>query len=117
MLRRLAVLALATAIASLAFAGPAAARIIGVVGPGSTIILKNGAGQRITQLHRGQRTFRIRDRSSFHNFHLAGPGVDKKTGVAFTGRRRWSLTLKTGNYDYRCDRHPFTMTGSFRVVS
>ena len=117
MTRRLVIVALVTALVSLAFAGTAAARIIGAVGPGSTIILKNGAGQRITQLHAGQRTFRIRDRSSFHNFHLAGPGVDRKTGVAFTGRRRWSLTLQTGDYDYWCDRHPFTMTGSFHVVS
>ena len=34
-----------------------------------------------------------------------GPGVNKKTGVAFMGKVSWSLSLKKGSYTYRSDAH------------
>ena len=37
-------------------------------------------------------------------------------GVAFTGRRRWSVRLRTGTYRYRCDPHRTTMRGRLTVV-
>ena len=114
--RRIYRTTLALVVSSLVFAGAAAARIVGTVGPSSTISLKTGRGVRITHLGPGRRTFRIRDRSAFHNFHLAGPGgVNRKTGVPFTGRRRWTVKLVAGKYNFWCDRHPQTMRGSFRV--
>ena len=56
-------------------------------------------------------TFVINDRSNIHNFHLTGPGVDKKTTVAFTGTTRWTVTLRAGTYTYRCDPHVTAMMG------
>jgi plastocyanin len=45
------------------------------------------------------------DRSRTDNFHLVGPGVNRKTGVAFRGRVTWTVTLQAGRYKYRSDRH------------
>jgi hypothetical protein len=76
------------------------------------------AGRRDRREERAAReqTFVIRDRSSFHNFHLYGPGIDRHTGVAFVGKRTWSaLSLQIGKYTIVCDRHPLTMIKTFKV--
>jgi plastocyanin len=56
----------------------------------------------------------INDRSSVHNFHLKGPGVDVKTSVSAIGTKTFTITLKKGTYKFICDPHPF-MKGSFTV--
>ena len=56
----------------------------------------------------------VRDLTKKDNFHLTGPGVNKKTGVAFMGTVTWTLTLKDGTYSYRSDAHP-ALRGSLRV--
>ena len=91
-------------------------KLNGTVGPGFTITLKRADGTIVRRVQHGRHTFVIRDRSSIHNFHLFGPSVDRRTGVAFTGRRRWSVRLRTGTYRYRCDPHRTTMRGRFTVV-
>jgi plastocyanin len=102
--------------AALAAPAVAAARpFYGTVGPGTTITLKRASGTNVKQASPGLRKFVISDRSSFHNFHLLGPGVSKKTGIDFTGSRTWKVTLQVGTYKYRCDAHPTTMRGSFNV--
>ena len=53
----------------------------GTVGPGFTITLTQG-GKKVTALKAGTYTFKIVDKSAQHNFHLTGPGVNKKTSVA-----------------------------------
>ena len=58
----------------------------------------------------------VNDRTRTDNFHLSGPGVNKKTGVAFRGRATWKLTLQGGRYVYRSDRHK-TLRGAFTVSS
>ena len=68
-----------------------------------------------TQASPGSRKFVISDQSSFHNFHLFGPGVSKKTGIDFVGSRTWKVTLQVGTYKFRCDAHPKMMRGSFTV--
>ena len=83
-------------------------------GPGFTITLKK-AGKKVTKLKRGTYIFKIADKSSIHNFHLKGPGIDKKTGVGFQGTVTWKLTLKKGTYKYVCDPHKSFMKGSFTV--
>jgi hypothetical protein len=93
----------------------AAARLYGRVGPGTTITLKRGDGTLVTHLSPGTKRILVRDRSSIHNFHLMGPGVDRRTGVSFVGRRRWSVTFSPGTYRYICDTHPDTMRRSFSV--
>ena len=54
----------------------------------------------------GDATITVRDRSAKDNFHLRGPGIDKKTGVKFRGTVTWSVTLAAGSYTYRSDAHP-----------
>jgi len=53
----------------------------------------------------GPATITVNDRSRGDNFHLTGPGVNRKTGVAFRGRVRWNVTLLPGVYSYRSDKH------------
>lgn len=113
---RLALLAGASA---LVLATPTGAmtvpKLTGTVGPAATISLKK-AGKKVTTLKRGKYTFVISDKSSFHNFHLTGPGVNKLTTVTGTGTKTWTVTLKPGRYTYRCDPHRSFMNGSFRVT-
>jgi plastocyanin len=105
--------ALVTALAvSSAFA--AAPTLNGVVGPGFTITLKQGT-KKVSKLKAGAYVFKIADKSSIHDFHLTGPGVNKKTSVGGSGTTTWKLTLKTGTYKYVCDTHSSFMHGSFTV--
>jgi plastocyanin len=89
-------------------------RLNGTVGPGFTIGVKK-AGTKVTSLKPGRYTFVISDKSSAHNFHLTGPGVNKKTTVGETGTKTWTLTLKKGTYRFVCDPHASSMKGSFTV--
>jgi plastocyanin len=86
----------------------------GTVGPGFTISLKQN-GKKVTQLKAGRVSITVRDLSSGHNFHLTGPGVNKKTTVAQRGTVTWNLTLRKGTYRFVCDPHSTSMKGSFIV--
>lgn len=115
--------ALAVAVGGLALAlaanAPAAApkTVQGTVGPGFTIKLTL-AGKKVTKLKKGVRyRFLIRDRSSIHDFHLMGPGVNRVlTSVDFTGTKSVVLRLRKGTYRFVCDPHASLMHGSFRVA-
>ena len=89
----------------------------GSVGPGFTINLKT-AGKTVTKLKAGvPYRFVINDRSSIHDFHLTGPGVNRMlTSVDFTGTKTYLLSLKKGVYRFFCDPHAPIMHGSFRVA-
>jgi plastocyanin len=116
--RRLAVTAVLAVLAAVPLLAPgsaSAAKFFGTVGPGMTITLERGNGTTVRRIQAGTHTFVIRDRSVSHNFHLLGPGIDRKTSVAFTGRRRWRITLSVGTYRYRCDPHSAMMRGRFTV--
>jgi hypothetical protein len=78
------------------------------VGPKRTISLK----PKIVEV--GPATLTVNDRSRTDNFHLIGPGVNKKTGVAFRGRVTWNVSLQPGSYTYRSDKHK-RLRGSFVV--
>jgi plastocyanin len=95
-------------------AGTTKTTLTASVGPGFTISLTRG-GKRVATLKPGAFVIRVSDRSSSHNFHLRGPGVNKATGVSFTGSRTFRVTLKRGTYRYVCDPHNDQMNGSFRV--
>jgi plastocyanin len=102
----------ALVVAALAIALPAGAATPshkGTVGPGFTITL----AKKPTKA--GKATFVVNDRSSDHNFHLTGKGVNVKTSVGATGTKRFTVTLKKGTYRFVCDPHASTMKGSFRV--
>jgi hypothetical protein len=63
----------------------------GTVGPGFTITLTLN-GKKVTTLKAGTRyRFVITDRASIHDFHLAGPGLNRViTSVEFMGTKPWS---------------------------
>ncbi len=86
----------------------------GTVGPGFTITLTQG-GKKVTALKAGTYTFKIADKSSQHDFHLTGPGVNKTTSVPKTGNQTWTVKLTKGTYKFVCDPHKSFMKGSFKV--
>jgi len=92
--------------------------LTGTVGAGDsfTISLKDANGVKVSDIDPGDYTITIHDLSSFHNFHLFGPGgVDMATDVDLTGDATWNLTLVDGLYKFQCDAHPLQMKGSFFV--
>lgn len=96
-------------------APPPATKLKGRVGPGPTISLRRGDGSKVTVLAGVERvSLTVMDRSKTDNFHLAGKGVDRTTGVRFRGRVTWALTLVPGVYTYRSDRHR-KLRGTFAV--
>ncbi len=107
----LAVLVAALAVPSALAATPT---LTGTVGPGFTITLKKGS-TKVSKLKAGKYIFKISDKSSIHDFHLKGPGVNKSTSVGKTGTSTWTLTLKKGKYTFVCDPHASIMHGSFTV--
>lgn len=110
----------ALAVLALAVAGAAQAtsqitKLNGTVGPGFTITLKDN-GKAVKTLKAGKYRITVKDKASIHNFHLFGPGVNKKTSVPFIGTKVWTVTLKKGSYTYRCDIHfAIGMIGHFKV--
>jgi plastocyanin len=94
---------------------PSVKTLTATVGPGATISLRL-AGRKVTRLKAGRYRILVRDRSHMHNFHLIGPGLNRKTTVAAHGNRTWTVTLRKGTYRYVCDPHKSLMKGSFRVT-
>ena len=112
-----AAVACGLALAGTSPAAPAAKAVQGSVGPGFTINLTAG-GKTVSKLKSGV-PYRlvINDRSSIHDFHLTGPGMNRMlTSVDFTGTKSFVLTLRKGVYRYFCDPHAAVIHGSFRVV-
>jgi plastocyanin len=108
-------------IAALAVALPTAASaksagLVGEVGPGFSIEVKQN-GKDLKTIKAGTYTIKIEDKSSSHNFHLIGKGINKSTTVAYMGDKTWTVTLKPGKYTYQCDPHAaMGMKGSFKVT-
>ena len=119
-IRRRTLLAGAVAFAALAAASSSSAATVktvnGTVGPGFTIGLTM-QGKKVTKLRAGTAyRFVISDRSSSHDFHLSGPGLNRVlTGVGYTGTKRFVLRLKKGSYTFVCDPHSGFMHGGFQV--
>ena len=96
---------------------PPATKLTGSVGPGRKISLRYADSSKLTILAGSNDVvIAVNDRTRTDNFHLSGPGVNKKTGIAFRGRATWKLTLQGGRYVYRSDRHK-TLRGAFTVSS
>jgi plastocyanin len=93
---------------------PPPARLTATVGPRKTISLRSTAG-RVRTIAAGPVIVAVNDRTRLDNFHLTGPGVNRKTGVAFRGRATWRLTLQAGRYTYRSDRTR-RLRGTFTVT-
>lgn len=93
---------------------PVPVRLVATVGPSNTISLtRNGA--RVRTLTAGIYVVVVRDRSKRHNFHLTGPGVNRKTAVARTGTATWNLRLGAGTFRYVSDPQARRVRGTFVV--
>jgi plastocyanin len=122
-MRGMRIALIATVAACLLAAAPSSAvptkktdgQLVGSVGPGFTISLKDASGANVTHLDVGTYTLLVHDLSDLHNFHLTGPGVDKTTSVGGKGTSTWKLKLKKGTYKFVCDPHKSFMKGSFTV--
>jgi plastocyanin len=68
------------------------------VGPGKSISFAR-------TLAKGKYSITVHDLSKADNLHLKGPGVDRKTGVAFQGTVKWTVTLRAGIYHVGSDAH------------
>ena|SRR2546422_217627 len=93
-------------------------RLVGTVGRNDTftIALQDPSGKAVTSLEPGTYDIEVHDLSEEHNFHLVGPGVNRKTGVVFRGRATWNVALQAGRYTYRSDKHK-RLRGSLTVTS
>jgi len=92
-------------------------KLLGVSGPGFSIVLKTSSGKAVKNLKAGTYAIKVEDKSSIHNFHLFGPGVNKATSVPFTGIQTWTVKLKPGTYTFQCDVHAASgMKGGFKVT-
>lgn len=97
---------LAVAFVTVALAAPAP--LTGTVGPGFTISMKKPTKA-------GTYKLTVTDKSDIHNFHITGPGVNKKTSVGKTGKTIFTVALKKGTYRFICDPHADSMKGSFTI--
>ena len=98
------------AVSSPTFAAADAKRLTGTDGPGFTITMSKKT------VKAGTYKIVIRDRSSIHNFHLTGPGVNKKTSVSAVRTTTWTVKLKKGTYKFVCDPHRSIMHGVLKVT-
>jgi plastocyanin len=110
---------LTLAVAALLVAPAQATTVVlkGEVGPGFKIEVEKG-GKDLKTIKAGTYKIKVEDKSSIHNFHLIGPGLNKKTSVSFKGETTWTIKLKAGRYTYQCDPHAASgMKGHFRVTA
>ncbi len=86
------------------------------IGDSFAIQLKDASGQPVTHLDPGTYTLLVHDHSTFHDFHLFGPGgVDVSTNVESTGDSTFTIALTDGTYFFQCDPHSGQMKGKFTV--
>ncbi len=96
--------------AALAAAAP---QLFGTVGPDFSITLRDSGGAAVTKVDPGTYEVQVRDLSDFHNFRLAGPGVEESTGVEETGTVTWTVTFRDGTYSLLCEVHPSSIRRTF----
>lgn len=111
-MKRTLIVALTAGSAALALVLPAVAATPtynGTVGPGFTIKMASKPTKA------GKIKLVVSDKSSIHDFHLVGPGVNVKTSVSGTGTKTFTVTLQKGTYKFMCDPHASMMHGSFKI--
>src|SRR5439155_12672614 len=81
------------------------------------IVLASTGGRRVATVKAGTYRLVVRDMTSRDNFHLLGPGVNRKTGVAAKTTVTWMVRFAEGKiYRFRSDAHP-SLKGSVRVLA
>jgi len=96
-------------------APPPPPKLTARVGPGKTISLKRG-GALVKSLPLGTYSVAVRDSSKKDNFHLIGPGVNKRTSVKGKASVTWRVTFKIGKGSYRSDAHK-KLKRAFTVIA
>jgi plastocyanin len=82
-----------------------------------TISLKSAStGAKVRSLVEGTHKVVVSDAAKTQNFHLTGPGVNKKTGVKARTKATWTVALTPGKYTYRSDKNR-RLKGSFTVTA
>jgi len=79
-----------------------------------TISLTKANGERVRVLFQNGYRFQVRDLTTTQNFHLVGPGVNRKTRVGATASTTWTMYLAPGTYVYKSDRNT-KLRGVFQV--
>jgi plastocyanin len=97
-------------LASSSFGAASTNTLTGTDGPGFTITMNKKT------VKAGTYAITIHDLASIHDFHLTGPGIDKKTSVPGTGTTKWTVKLKKGTYQFVCDPHRTIMHGVLKVT-
>ena len=95
----------------------AANELVGTVGPGFTIDLKqNGAA--VTTLPAGSYSVAVTDSAATHDFALQAPDgtVTSITSVPETGSKTATVELTPGTWTYLCQPHADSMKGTFTVT-
>jgi hypothetical protein len=80
------------------------------------LMLRTAYGDPVTALEAARYTITVRDAAATRDFHLVGRGVNRRTGLAFRGTRRWTIELRRGMYRYRSDQ-PGSKPRSFVVLA
>jgi hypothetical protein len=71
----------------------------------ATAITLTSGGSRVRSLVENTYKLSVTDASKKQNFHLTGPGVNKKTGVGAKVKAIWTVKLRPGKYTYRSDKN------------
>jgi plastocyanin len=94
---------------------PPPTKLTARVAAGGVVSLRK-AGAAVPSLAPGRYLIAVADTSKKENFHVTGPGVNTKTGLAFKGAKTLAVTFKRGVYRYRSDAHP-KLGRSVKVVA
>lgn len=86
-------------------------RIQGVVGPGFDISIN------VDSVPAGRYKLVVRDKSTIHNFHISGTGIDEETSVPETGKQVFRVNLVPGRYKIVCDPHSDSMRTRLKVTA
>jgi hypothetical protein len=76
------------------------------------IAVRTTSGGKARSVAAGRYRITVRDTATTENFHLVGPGLNRKTSIARKATATWAVTLRRGKYTYRSDRSR-RLAGSF----
>src|SRR5262249_18640771 len=85
---------------------PSPPTILSLAVTARALTLKDADASAVRRLRAGSYVIKVTDRSKTQNVHLIGAGVNRRTGIAFTGTATWRLRLKKGTLVYRSDARP-----------
>jgi len=96
---------------------PPSTRLTAKIAPPRQITLTNAYGNAVSALEDGRYTLSVTDASAVANFHLVGPGVNRRTSRRFTGTTAWTIALRRGTYRFGSDRRHERLRRHFLVLA